>query len=445
MRSDPYPPIAMHPASNDHPAIVVENLGKLYRIGRQRARYQTLREAVMEGLTYPLRQVRFAFGPRTDSAPRTARDTVWALRDVSFRVRRGDVVGIVGRNGAGKTTLLKVLSRITEPTRGRAVLRGRVGSLLEVGTGFHPELTGRENIFLNGAILGMTRREIKRKFNEIVEFAEVEKFIDTPVKRYSSGMSTRLAFAVAAHLEPEILAVDEVLAVGDLGFRKKCLGKMEDVSHQGRTVLFVSHDMNTVRRLCRTGIWLDEGRVRALGDARDVVRQYEAFVLGGDGGRRCEVERADPPASQKYFSRVALSSPGGDGATVFRYGEGLRLTVGMCGRVPHRTHFVEWFLDDRSRGNRVAWGGTHALPEGDVSGDCGEVSFLIGPLPLAEGTYSISLAMGVPGVVDLDFWRDAIAFEVTDSDPAGCGYHYSTRYAPVVIPYRLEAPRGGPG
>ncbi len=201
-------------------------------------------------------------------------DTIWALKDVSFEVKHGEVVGIIGRNGAGKTTLLKILSRITEPTEGRAEIHGRVGSLLEVGTGFHPELTGRENIYLNGAILGMKKAEIDRKFDEIVAFAEIEKFLDTPVKHYSSGMYVRLAFAVAAHLEPEILLVDEVLAVGDDAFQKKCLGKMGDVAREGRTVLFVSHNMGAINQLCPTCVWLDYGRIRSLGPTSPIVSSY---------------------------------------------------------------------------------------------------------------------------------------------------------------------------
>jgi lipopolysaccharide transport system ATP-binding protein len=207
-------------------------------------------------------------------------DTIWALRDVSFEVRRGEVLGIIGRNGAGKSTLLKILSRITEPTEGRAVVHGRVGSLLEVGTGFHPELTGRENVYLNGAILGMRKAEIERKFDEIVAFAEIEKFLDTPVKRYSSGMYVRLAFAVAAHLEPEILLVDEVLAVGDVAFQKKCLAKMEGVACEGRTVLFVSHNMPAVKALCSEGIWLNEGEIRMVGTAARTVERYLSVSMG---------------------------------------------------------------------------------------------------------------------------------------------------------------------
>lgn len=254
-------------------AIRAVGLSKLYRIGETQEKYKTLRDTVAGIVTAPLRRLRFAGTTRLK-----ANRIVWALRDVSFEVRRGDVVGVVGRNGAGKSTLLKILSRITEPTDGRAEMHGRVGSLLEVGTGFHNELTGRENVFLNGAILGMRRAEIRMKFDEIVSFAEIEKFIDTAVKHYSSGMYMRLAFAVAAFLEPEILLVDEVLAVGDVMFQKKCLGKMEDVARTGRTVLFVSHNMGAVRSLCTTGIFLDEGRVAYAGDIGRCIETYFSQV-----------------------------------------------------------------------------------------------------------------------------------------------------------------------
>ena len=247
------------------PIIKVEDLSKLYYLGGSGAAYSTLRETVMDVARRPLRYLR-----GNSNAPE-----LWALKDVSFEVAPGDVVGIIGRNGAGKSTLLKVLSRICEPTTGRVELYGRVASLLEVGTGFHPELTGRENIFLNGSILGMTRKEIETKFDEIVAFAEVEKFIDTPVKRYSSGMYVRLAFAVAAHLEPEILVVDEVLAVGDAAFQKKCLGRMRDVASTGRTVIFVSHNMAAVSSLCSKAMVLWEGKVEyPLGDVEGAVQQY---------------------------------------------------------------------------------------------------------------------------------------------------------------------------
>ncbi|WP_338768973.1 ABC transporter ATP-binding protein [Bernardetia sp. ABR2-2B] len=251
--------------SQSQSVIRVEDLGKKYVIGQdQQGNYQSLRDVITD-------KVKSVFSKKKET--NDFKD-FWALKDVSFDIQQGDRVGIIGRNGAGKSTLLKVLSRITEPTTGSISIKGRVASLLEVGTGFHPELSGRENIFLNGAILGMGRKEIKSKFDEIVDFSEIEKFLDTPVKRYSSGMYVRLAFAVAAHLEPEILIVDEVLAVGDSKFQKKCLGKMGEVSSQGRTILFVSHNTTFVRSLCNKGIWLDKGQVRQTGTTSEVINNY---------------------------------------------------------------------------------------------------------------------------------------------------------------------------
>ncbi len=252
--------------------IRVENLCKKYIIGHQkREGYTALRDVLADGAKSLGRQVLKPFNKRL---PASASEEFWALKDVSFEIKQGDRVGIVGRNGAGKSTLLKILSRITEPTSGRISIKGRVASLLEVGTGFHPELTGRENIYLNGAILGMSKAEIKKKFDEMVAFAEVEKFLDTPVKRYSSGMYVRLAFAVAAHLEPEILIVDEVLAVGDAQFQKKCLGKMEDVSKEGRTVIFVSHNMAAIRGLCNRALLMKNGHVVTDSTIETVVSDY---------------------------------------------------------------------------------------------------------------------------------------------------------------------------
>ncbi len=284
------------------PAIQVENVGKKYLLQHQQQgrRYKALRDVIAD-------KAKSFLNRKSENGKSNSTEEFWALKDVSFEIASGDVVGIIGRNGAGKSTLLKLLSRITEPTTGKIRLRGRVASLLEVGTGFHPELTGRENIFLNGAILGMSKAEITRKFDEIVAFAEVEKFLDTPVKRYSSGMYVRLAFAVAAHLEPEILIVDEVLAVGDASFQKKCLGKMQDVSKGGRTVLFVSHNMGAVTTLCRTGIWMQQGRLVKSGPARQIVDDYltsnassqtAVMDLGslprlGDFGRKLRIEKLE--------------------------------------------------------------------------------------------------------------------------------------------------------
>jgi ABC-type polysaccharide/polyol phosphate transport system ATPase subunit len=260
--------------------IHVEGLGKRYRVG-ERERYFALRDVLARAFSAPFKR----------NGARRSTDYIWALRDVSLDVHQGEVVGLIGRNGAGKTTLLKLLSRITRPTTGFAEIHGRVGSLLEVGTGFHPELTGRENIYLSGAILGMSRVEIDRKMDAIVAFAEVERFLSSPLKFYSTGMQMRLAFAVAAHLEPEILLVDEVLAVGDLEFQKKCLGKMQEVSRSGRTIVFVSHQMGQMRRLCERVIWIDGGQIREQGRAGEIIAKYESASLQPDagvaGGARC--------------------------------------------------------------------------------------------------------------------------------------------------------------
>jgi lipopolysaccharide transport system ATP-binding protein len=300
---------------------------------------------------------------------------MWALRDVDFEVSDGEILGIIGRNGSGKSTLLKILSRITEPTTGSAEVHGRVGSLLEVGTGFHPELTGRENVYVNGAILGMRRTEIARKFDEIVAFAEVEPFIDTPVKHYSSGMHTRLAFAVAAHLEPEILIVDEVLAVGDIEFQRRCLGKMRDVSQAGRTVILVSHQMGQIRRLCRTGLWLDRGVIRHFGDVGTAISRYEAAMLsGGDD------------ASGECFSRWSL----GDGSHVLRQCDQpvtLRVSVTLGDPIV-AGHFGVGVIDEQ---DAVVAGWAFeplTLPTGRHT-----LEITVPMLPIRPGTYRLSFAL----------------------------------------------------
>ncbi len=294
-------------------AIHVEGIGKRFYIARRQEQYKTLRDTLADVLTAPFRKVgRLLRGHAGGAAE--LNEAIWALEDVSFSVRRGEVIGIIGRNGAGKSTLLKVLSRITEPTRGFAEIRGRVGSLLEVGTGFHPELTGRENIYLNGSILGMRRGEIERSYDEIVAFAEVEKFIDTPVKYYSSGMYLRLAFAVAAHLKPEILIVDEVLAVGDAAFQKKCLSKMEDVGREGRTVLFVSHNMPAVTNLCERVILLDKGRIALDGPAHQVVSRYLGSGAAVMTSRRWNDPAEAPGGEFARLMAVRVQSLKGNGA-----------------------------------------------------------------------------------------------------------------------------------
>jgi lipopolysaccharide transport system ATP-binding protein len=326
----------------DDVVIRAEGLGKRYRIGQRRERYASFREAMEDGARRLARGAAdLARGRGLPPAPNQG--AFWALKDVSFEVRRGEVLGVIGRNGAGKSTLLKILSRITEPSEGRVTIDGRVASLLEVGTGFHQELTGRENIYLNGAILGMSHAEIRRKFDEIVDFSGVETFLDTPVKRYSSGMQVRLAFSVAAHLEPEILVVDEVLAVGDAEFQKKCLGKMDEVSsREGRTVLFVSHQLGMVARLCERGMLLSQGRIAAVGPTRHVLDNYKSEVAGPAGARASAGDGKDV-----YIASVDTFGPGGQPTSEFYFDEeitvraivegkmsnpGLLLTVTLVGK-----------------------------------------------------------------------------------------------------------------
>ena len=310
------------------PIISVENLSKRYLLGHQSdaGRHQTFREALVGGVRSALRQTRDIIRGRQPLAGDGVEE-FWALKDVSFEVKEGEVLGIIGRNGAGKSTLLKILSRITEPTAGRVVLHGRIASLLEVGTGFHPELTGRENIFLNGAILGMTKAEIKGKFDEIVDFAEVEKFLDTPVKRYSSGMYVRLAFAVAAHLEPEILIIDEVLAVGDVVFQKKCLGKMKNVAASGRTVIFVSHNMQTITGLTDRAVLLSKGQVVASGEPSEVVATYLKSAVSGREDYSKTFGGPDPEITSV---RLLTSQPG----NIQQVGESMTVEIEVMTATP---------------------------------------------------------------------------------------------------------------
>lgn len=392
------------------PAILVEDLSKSYLIGHERAapRYQTLRESVVHGVA--------AFAQKTADTLRGRQivqgdevEEFWALRDVNFTVNRGEVLAIVGRNGAGKSTLLKVLSRITEPTKGRVKIRGRVASLLEVGTGFHPELTGRENIFLNGAVLGMTRAEIRRKFDQIVAFAEVEKFLDTPVKHYSSGMYVRLAFAVAAHLEPEILVVDEVLAVGDAEFQKKCLGKMSEVAGGGRTVLFVSHNMGVVRSLCSTGILLSQGAIVATGDMRGIIKAYEGSASDvAHTFHRGSSENAHRPTLR--YAEVAKhpQAQASDETLLIRMRihSPSRTDVNVDLRIKDRNGVPVAFATLGSLASKRPLKLKHGHNDAEIS-----VQFA----PLAKGSYSISVDLTIPAVEHLDRVEDCLAF---DWDPA---------------------------
>jgi lipopolysaccharide transport system ATP-binding protein len=395
-------------------AIRVENLSKLYRIGGPQARYQTLRDTVMDVAAAPIQRLRRL------GQPTPPKETIWALKDVFFEVKHGEVLGIIGRNGAGKTTLLRILSRITEPTEGQAEIHGRVGSLLEVGTGFHPELTGRENIYLNGAILGMKRAEIERKFDEIVQFAEIEKFLDTPVKRYSSGMYVRLAFAVAAHLEPEILLVDEVLAVGDAAFQKKCLGKMGDVAYEGRTVLFVSHNMAAIEGLCRKAFMLDQGRLATTGDAHEVVEAYLSS-LPAQAGEPLSRREDRQGNGRLRFTEIMLRSANGVPSDVVQCGEEWEISV-------HYTSGTDTLNNVAVSIGVFALSGQCMLMLNnqmvgayfDVIPGVGQLSCRVERFPLAPGQYYLNLYCEVNGIV-ADWVQHAAHLTVEAGDFFGTG------------------------
>ena len=423
------------------PIIRVRNLSKRYRIGEAEG-YRTLRESIVRAATAPVRLARGVLGTSRDGesrkgATREAERQVWALRDVSFDVMPGEVLGLIGRNGAGKSTLLKLLSRITEPTAGRAEIYGRVGSLLEVGTGFHGELTGRENIYMSGAILGMRRAEIQRKFDEIVAFAEVEKFIDTPVKRYSSGMHVRLGFAVAAHLEPEILLVDEVLAVGDVAFQKKCLGKMGDVARMGRTVIFVSHNMASIEALCGSCLLINGGRLEARGEPSQMVMRYMASELRSDGGVRSLVDHPGRrPGSQPLMRSVTLHAGDGVATGVFRMGSPLAVRVEFAASKPLRPILGAAIKTAEGMpifGNSNRW--TNDGFDASTARE-GSVTCTYSNLPLMPGTYVLELDFGDFGDItrDLDLVKDAISFEVVEADLLGSGRLPRPIDGPVLCP-----------
>ena len=396
-----------------NPIVKVDNLSKRYRIGAAEKGYKTFREAIMEGISAPVRNLA-KLRSLTRFREGYEEDVIWALKDVSFEVNEGEVLGIIGKNGAGKTTLLKILSRITEPTGGFAEIHGRVASLLEVGTGFHPELTGRENVFLNGAILGMRKREIESKFADIVDFSEIEKYIDTPLKRYSAGMRVRLAFAVAAHLEPEIMMIDEVLAVGDIAFQKKCLGKMEDVARGGRTILFVSHNMGAVRSLCQSAIWLDNGQIVKRGTADEVVSDYEENQLKRFKESSYIVDRNPEEVKGKsfYFSHVEMLNEKGEHTNLFRYNDKLVLIVELSGEPLRKRYGVTYYIRNRW-GQLISVGASDAYHGIYFDKYVRKIRVEIGPLTLTSGQYSIWLrGYYGEGAVELkiDDWENACSF-----------------------------------
>jgi lipopolysaccharide transport system ATP-binding protein len=414
---------------SDEVVIRVEGLGKKYAIGHQaeRERYTALRDVMARGAKGLWRKAADMARGRAIVAGDTVEE-FWALKNVSFEVKRGEVLGIIGRNGAGKSTLLKILSRITEPSEGRVTIKGRVASLLEVGTGFHPELTGRENIYLNGAILGMTRGEIRKKFDEIVAFAEVEKFLDTPVKRYSSGMYVRLAFAVAAHLEPEILVVDEVLAVGDLEFQKKCLGKMSEISGGGRTVLFVSHNLDAVLNLCGAALLLDGGRLRKGGEPLELCREYSNLRLS---------EREAGASTRGPLRRIALLNEHdqpSDGIS-----EGQDLTVQLVLAPPEQRCLVSLIVRDSGRAILFE------LFDNSFNTESGELVTIYvksEDIPLLPGTYSIDFWLGDRSGRRLVRVDEALEFSVWPAVDKGTSLPY-TGALYYVSDWRLSLPSAG--
>lgn len=394
------------------PIIEIEGLGKSYRIGANRERYLSLRDEMAKKAHGFYRR----FISRHRHVPKD--EEFWALKDVSFSVQEGETVGIIGRNGAGKSTLLKILSKITPPTTGKITLRGRMASLLEVGTGFHPELTGRENIYLNGAILGMTRAEIKRKFDEIVAFAEIEKFLDTPVKRYSSGMYVRLAFAVAAHLEPEILVVDEVLAVGDAQFQEKCLGRMGDVAREGRTVLFVSHNMAAISKLCGRGVLLRSGTVEVCGSTEKVIEHY--LEQTSSRGGIVDFDLHDVPKGEACFTKCCLIGGNGEPKDVFVVGE--KMQVRITARFPIKQRGVKLSFNVKSLSKGYLY---HIIASDEWTGAAdpdllGEYEFIavFNKNKLYPGTYTIDdLYMANSLGVCVDLRSDVLYFRVEQGGP----------------------------
>jgi lipopolysaccharide transport system ATP-binding protein len=417
------------------PVITVENLGKRYMIGRQRSKKDGLRHAIEDAIRTP-----FAWLRSERKSQKLPDKDFWALKDVSFQIKQGETVGIIGRNGAGKSTLFKILSRITVPTEGRIRLNGRVASLLEVGTGFHQELTGRENIFLNGAILGMTHAEIVRKFDEIVEFSEIANFLDTPVKRYSSGMYVRLAFAVAAHLEPEILIVDEVLAVGDAAFQKKCLGKMGSFAQSGKTVLFVSHNMEAVGSLCQRALWLKDGRLHDDGNADDVIEAYFSSLAN---------ESSFSSTNPDYglsIQKVRLKNGRGDEASQFHPGEDLVVEISYDAQKrvekPYITVGVTGINGPCFIANMLLDGHRPETLDGT-----GRIACKFRAIPLLPQNYIIKMSIRTKNGNDMIFnYQDVARFNVV-GDLTKYGYKgeflsRASHYTPVIVPYEWCLPDG---
>lgn len=414
------------------PSIIsAHNVGKLYHLIEGRP-YFTLRDSITQLLKNPVKTLL----PAKD-------ETVWVLKDVDFDVKEGEILGILGNNGAGKSTLLKILSRITPPTQGDITIRGRIGSLLEVGTGFHPELSGRENIYLNGAILGMTRAEVQSQFDTIVEFAEVEKFLDTPMKHYSSGMYMRLAFAVAAHLQSEILLVDEVLAVGDVEFQKKCLGKMGDIAKQGRTILFVSHNMGAVQNLCSRCIVLEKGRLIADAPTKDAITTYLAKSHAGlEDGVLIDRRRLFGLGTQARITKIRLATPKGERISTVDSTKPFEISFDVFTEQKLKTG---WYLSIKDENRRPVLllssghlrGKEYTLEKGKNTITCS-----LEATHLASGRYSIDCALTYPNREQYDFVEDALFFNVTKADPYKSGFDYNQQWGSYYVDHAWTHQRG---
>lgn len=416
-------------------AIRAEGVSKRYRIGLPKAGSKTLRDSLMALARRPVDWL------RRNGQPGRADDTIWALRDVSFEVESGEAVGVIGRNGAGKSTLLKILSRITDPTEGYVEIYGQVGSLLEVGTGFHQELTGRENIFLNGAIIGMRRAEIERKFDEMVDFSGVEKFIDTPVKFYSSGMKVRLAFAVAAHLDPEILFVDEVLAVGDATFQEKCLRKMGEVAGGGRTVMFVSHNLTAISGLCERSLYLESGELVAAGETQAIIEQYLRTVRAYDGVPLAE--RQDRGGNGRMrFTAACLQDAAGKPIAVVRSGQEVRFVLEYLAQAGTRLDDVEVRIkiENAQRQKLVYFSSRLAGADWTDLPPAGRLVCVVPELPLAPGQYVFNLVCHQDEEM-IDDVANVGSFDIAWGDYFGTGRVPRSKWGPLLVRHgwRLEA------
>jgi lipopolysaccharide transport system ATP-binding protein len=430
-----------------HLAIEVDRLGKRYRIGLKQKKHDTFAGAMADYLLKPLKNYReyrrlYRFGREgtAENGRDASQDIIWALQDVSFEVQHGETVGVIGRNGAGKSTLLKILSRITDPTTGRAAIRGRVSSLLEVGTGFHPELTGRENIYLNGTILGMKKHEIDRKLDEIIDFSGIEKFIDTPVKRYSSGMTVRLAFSVAAHLEPEILIVDEVLAVGDAAFQAKCLGRMDAAAKSGRTILFVSHNMAAVTNLCSKSVLLENGRVKKLGPTNAVIEEY---LKGIESLSDTELDsRLDRSGEGKVrITKTEYLNANQESIDCAQTGEDLTIRMHYECRDSETYRNCRFSIALRRAERNFLVLSTELTDSREISiSGKGYIDFLIPRLPLTESVYLVTVFVESVKIVQ-DFVLDAVKLQVIDGDFFGTGKNVPERSwngEYVLAPFRWK-------